>query len=518
MSEIEYTEHGWRRATDALRHHRERVWDYKGRAVYHVTLAVEGRFPLFGELVGASPAEARVELTEMGRYVRDTLRGLPAFYAPKGIKIRVLATQVMPDHLHAVIHVQEQMPKSIGEVVRSFKSACTSWYKRRWAGATEGSGGSSSLKNERGVDDATMMTAGAQAGKDEAGAGVATVGAGAAAAGAGAATVGAGVATVGVGAATVGAGVATVGAGVAQGGAQRMVQFCRIFASRGSIWEFMPAGYHEKILHCEGQLERMIRYVKDNPRRLWLKRHNPELFKLRKDVLLTFTSGGQVVVGEGQGAGGALGGGVQSTGHSLVGDGQKASGALVGDGQNAGQSLVDDGRNASGALPTGREGVAGDWHRWRFRMMGNMFLLDFALKQYVQCSRRATSHEIESMCEAVLEKARNGFVTVTAAISEGEKSIARTVREAGFPLVILLKDGFPKVGAPHERYYKPGGVYFDACAEGRLLLMEPYPEVLDDASVAASVEGKAPSVPKGSMRYHFLALNYVAWCMGGEGR
>lgn len=461
MSEIKYTEHGWRRATDALRHHRERVWDYKGRAVYHITLAVEGRFPLFGELVGASPAEARVELTEMGRYVRDTLRGLPAFYAPKGIKIRVLATQVMPDHLHAVIHVQEQMPKSIGEVVRSFKSACTSWYKRRWAGASEGSGGSSSLKNERGVDGATMMTAGAQAGKDE-----------------------------------VGAGAAAAGAGVAQGGAQRMVQFCRIFASRGSIWEFMPAGYHEKILHCEGQLERMIRYVKDNPRRLWLKRHNPELFKLRKDVLLTFTSGGQVVVGEGQGAGGLL----------------------VGDGQSAGHSLVDEGRNASGALPTGREGVAGDWHRWRFRMMGNMFLLDFALKQYVQCSRRATSHEIESMCEAVLEKARNGFVTVTAAISEGEKSIARTVREAGFPLVILLKDGFPKVGAPHERYYKPGGVYFDACAEGRLLLMEPYPEVLDDASVAASVEGKAPGVPKGSMRYHFLALNYVAWCMGGEGR
>lgn len=500
MSEIEYTEHGWRRATDALRHHRERVWDYKGRAVYHVTLAVEGRFPLFGELVGASPAEARVELTEMGRYVRDTLRGLPAFYAPKGIKIRVLATQVMPDHLHAVIHVQEQMPKSIGEVVRSFKSACTSWYKRRWAGATEGSGGSSSLKNERGVDGATMMTAGAQAGKDEAGAGVAT-------AGAGVATAGAGVATVGAGVATVGAGAAAAGAGAAQGGAQRMVQFCRIFASRGSIWEFMPAGYHEKILHCEGQLERMIRYVKDNPRRLWLKRHNPELFKLRKDVLLTFTSGGQVVVGEGKGAGGLLGGEGQGTGQSLADDGQ-----------SAGQSLADDGRNASGALPTGREGVAGDWHRWRFRMMGNMFLLDFALKQYVQCSRRATSHEIELMCEAVLEKARNGFVTVTAAISEGEKSIARTVREAGFPLVILLKDGFPKVGAPHERYYKPGGVYFDACAEGRLLLMEPYPEVLDDASVAASVEGKAPGVPKGSMRYHFLALNYVAWCMGGEGR
>lgn len=455
MSEIEYTEHGWRRATDALRHHRERVWDYKGRAVYHITLAVEGRFPLFGELVGETPEVARIELTEMGRYVRDTLRGLPAFYAPKGIKIRVLAVQVMPDHLHAVIHVQEQMPKSIGEVVRSFKSACTSCYKRRWGGAAEGSGGSTSLKNERGVDSNARLMGCAQAG---------LMGAG---------------------------GAGGAGSAAAPTGVQRMVQFCRIFASRGSIWEYMPAGYHEKVLHCEGQLDRMMRYVKDNPRRLWLKRHNPELFRLRNDVV--YTCPGSV---QGAGTAMAAAGGAVASG---------VGGAVVG---GAGNVCAGRAASTAGAV------AGGSVCQWRFRAMGNMFLLDFALKQYLQCSRRATPDDIERLRAATLERAANGYVTVTAAISEGEKAIARAVREAGFPLVILLKDGFPQVGSAHERYYKPGGVYFDACAAGRLLLLEPYPEVMDDAGLVASVERKAPGVPKGSLRYHFLGLNYVAWMVG----
>lgn len=455
MSEIEYTEHGWRRATDALRHHRERVWDYKGRAVYHITLAVEGRFPLFGELVGETPEVARIELTEMGRYVRDTLRGLPAFYAPKGIKIRVLAVQVMPDHLHAVIHVQEQMPKSIGEVVRSFKSACTSCYKRRWGGAAEGSGGSTSLKNERGVDSNARLMGCAQAG---------LMGAG---------------------------GAGGAGSAAAPTGVQRMVQFCRIFASRGSIWEYMPAGYHEKVLHCEGQLDRMMRYVKDNPRRLWLKRHNPELFRLRNDVV--YTCPGSV---QGAGTAMAAAGGAVASG---------VGGAVVG---GAGNVCAGRAASTAGAV------AGGSVCQWRFRAMGNMFLLDFALKQYLQCSRRATPDDIERLRAATLERAANGYVTVAAAISEGEKAIARAVREAGFPLVILLKDGFPQVGSAHERYYKPGGVYFDACAAGRLLLLEPYPEVMDDAGLVASVERKAPGVPKGSLRYHFLGLNYVAWMVG----
>jgi len=62
--------------------------------------------------------------------------------------------------------------------------------------------------------------------------------------------------------------------------------------------------------------------------------------------------------------------------------------------------------------------------------------------------------------------ADNGYAGVppAAAISPGEKAIARAIRHQGFPLVVLLSDGFPPEGSPHERYYKPSGVYFDACA------------------------------------------------------
>jgi REP element-mobilizing transposase RayT len=45
------------------------------------------------------------------------------------------------------------------------------------------------------------------------------------------------------------------------------VQFVRIFAGRGSIWQQDAAYYHERILHAPGQLRRMIDYVKDNGRR-----------------------------------------------------------------------------------------------------------------------------------------------------------------------------------------------------------------------------------------------------------
>ena len=41
---------------------------------------------------------------------------------------------------------------------------------------------------------------------------------------------------------------------------------------------FRP-NYHDRILRGKGQLEAMMRYVDDNPRRLWIKRRNPDLFR-----------------------------------------------------------------------------------------------------------------------------------------------------------------------------------------------------------------------------------------------
>ena len=229
-------------------------------------------------------------------------------------------------------------------------------------------------------------------------------------------------------------------------GADAPVHFARIFARRGSIWQQDAAYYHERILHAPGQLRRMIDYVKDNPRRLWIKSHNPELFRLHRRT------------------------------------------------EAAGLS---------------------------FTSMGNHFLLDWPDKQVVEMSRSATNDEVQERLRKVLAAAHNGTVTYTAAISKGEQIIARTLREQGYPLVVLLNDGFPKEGSPHERYYKPGGVYFEACSKGQLLLLEPIEQTFLDDGIQAAVEEtlrrKAEArhytytpIPVTSQRYRFVALNETA--------
>jgi REP element-mobilizing transposase RayT len=394
-----------------MRHHRENGWDYKGRAIYHFTLPVEERFPLFGTLEGEHAETAFVRLNPFGRRVCQMLCGLPQFYAGKGFALKVLAQKVMPDHVHLVIQVLEPLPQSIGAVVRGFKSGCTKVYKEMYLSSGENAAGMHG-KDEGGPNAAGMHgkdeggpSAAGMHGKDESG---------------------------------------KASAAVMHGNAP--MHFARIFAGRGSIWQQDAAYYHERILHAPGQLRRMIDYVKDNPRRLWIKSHNPALFRLHRRT------------------------------------------------EAAGLS---------------------------FTSMGNHFLLEWPDKQVVEMSRSATGEEVQERLREVLASAHNGTVTYTAAISKGEQLIARTLREQGYPLVVLLNDGFPKEGSPHERYYKPGGVYFEACSKGLLLLLEPTGQSFLNADIQAAVEetlrSKAEArhyvytpLPLTSLRYRFVALNEMA--------
>ena len=88
-------------------------------------------------------------------------------------------------------------------------------------------------------------------------------------------------------------------------------------------------------------------------------------------------------------------------------------------------------------------------------------------------SERNLALQHRALMHDLLTKAPNGFVSLSAAISKGEQIICRTIREQKLPLIILLKDGFPKPEDPHIKYYKPGGMLFEACSHGRLLLLEP---------------------------------------------
>ena len=48
-----------------------------------------------------------------------------------------------------------------------------------------------------------------------------------------------------------------------------------------TLWE---EGYHDRILISKGQLETMLNYLHDNPRRLWTKRYHPEFFTVQQDI------------------------------------------------------------------------------------------------------------------------------------------------------------------------------------------------------------------------------------------
>ena len=370
---------GVRRAVDTTRHHRENGWDYRGRAVYHFTFPVEGRFPLFGTLEGENAERAFIKLNPFGYRVYQILCGLPQFYAAKGFALKVLAQKVMPDHIHLVIQVLEPLSQSIGAVVRGFKSACTMVYKQEFLSCGENA-------------------------------------------------------------------AEVHGRASQQGNTAALMHFARIFANRNSIWQQDATYYHERILHAPGQLNRMINYVKDNPRRLWLKKNNPDLFRLHRHTEMCGLS---------------------------------------------------------------------------FTSLGNHFLLDWHDNQTVEMPRNATVEQVQKRLQLAMAAAQNGAVTYTAAISKGEQLIARTLRKQGYPLVVLLSDGFPKEGSPHERFYKPGGIYFEACSKGQLLLLEPTEQTFLNADIQSAVEETLRSkaaerhygykqIPLKSQRYRFVALNEIA--------
>ena len=143
-------------------------------------------------------------------------------------------------------------------------------------------------------------------------------------------------------------------------------------------------------------------------------------------------------------------------------------------------------------------------------VLGNIFLIEHPLRQVLQCSRRLTQEQIDNLKADCLREAADGTVYVTAAISEGEKQIARALREAGFPLIILLEKGFPAPDDPHYNYFKPQGVYFEACATGKLLLIEPHRNLLDREDIAVKTEAKVGHIPHDSQRYRFVAMNILA--------
>lgn len=85
---------------DARRHHRRTIrvagFDYRDNGSYFVTVCTHDRDCLFGDI-----RNGVAELNEIGRVVADCLEQIPSHYP--GIAIH--ASVVMPNHVHALLHI-----------------------------------------------------------------------------------------------------------------------------------------------------------------------------------------------------------------------------------------------------------------------------------------------------------------------------------------------------------------------------------------------------------------------------
>ncbi len=175
--------------------------DYTARRMYMITMVTEERKALFGKVVGRSEAvepsaEApHVELSPLGKAVEQIWLTIGGHHP----EVKVVALQMMPDHLHAILFVREKMEKPLGKVLLGMKQACNQAFRK-------------------------LMPVEFVA--------------------------------------------------VAQQHAKQDRNNGLLFAK----------GFNDQILLRDGQLERWLNYLKDNPRRLLMKRENPDLFRVQRGL------------------------------------------------------------------------------------------------------------------------------------------------------------------------------------------------------------------------------------------
>ena len=151
-------------------------------------------------------------------------------------------------------------------------------------------------------------------------------------------------------------------------------------------------GYNDLVLRTHDEYQRWKHYLRDNPRRLLMKREHP-------DLLRPFFN-----------------------------------------------------------LPLGSHTYNG---------IGNRALLKAPRRLAVRLSRRLTGQQLDAEVARYIEAARGGTVLISPAISPGEKRVMRQAFDLGLPTIVVLRNGFTPLS-------KPRGEQFDACSEGRLLMLSAW--------------------------------------------
>ena len=200
--------------------------DYHAPSIYLVTVTVVDRKPVLCAVEGSVEAP-KVKLTEVGKAVKQEIFVIEKRYP----QVKLLFNIIMPDHVHLILHVKEQLPEKLplGNVVAAWKQACGKAYSALLAKQMLG-GSRSDLKAAHldGQPTATSLPS-------------------------------------------------------------REASFSSQPQAVKTQLTYKPLfspGFNDSILTGRHQLSRMIAYVKDNPRRLLVKRQNREFFAIRRDIMV----------------------------------------------------------------------------------------------------------------------------------------------------------------------------------------------------------------------------------------
>ena len=416
------TEDGWRAEVKHSMHRRCKGWDYCMPWTYMVTLdtqhhdtppvprdiadyrlpewlvrqlACKGHPHLFGELCPALDSEGRahIDLNAFGKAVEESIEGISRYYP----QIRIIDKVVMPNHVHIVLRVQERLPekKPLGFVLNKWKSGVNALFKQIVLGLPKET--HMHIVQQRAHPDQRSYGRMSFPSQTES---------------------------------------TTVGR-----------TSSRFFRGPGSsnpdTGLVFEAGFHDRILFRREQLEVLLRYVHDNPQRLWALRHNPQYFRVMVGLRITLPVLGQ--------------------------SGTQGAGRWWEYYPGGRQALELEG-GACGLLAPLNVDIETQAMTLTINALGNRSLLQVPERMQIQCSRRMTQLDIQSLVDDVMEACRHGVVIVSPCISPGEKAVARAVMEAGFPLIVFFPQGIP----PQTPEYKPYGQFFEACARGQLLILSPW--------------------------------------------
>lgn len=161
------------------------------------------------------------------------------------------------------------------------------------------------------------------------------------------------------------------------------------YCNRAYGTSIFERGFHDRILRRKNQLRNMIDYVKDNPRRLLIKREHANLF---------------------------------------------------------------------------RRAVKIDIEGNVYQAFGNFMLLKQPCKAAVRVSSRFSADELIRRKSLWKETVREGGVLISPFISPAERSVRDYAIENGGKIILITRDYL-------DDRFKPAGILFDLCAEGRLLVL-----------------------------------------------